>query len=401
MAIDYSVYDNNYNQAAYQSKLMELSASRGDVPRYERKDGQNILRILPRHPNQKDFYKEYLQSWDVGPNARSVIPPGQFGLPCALTEEIERLNRVGDEASRKMALKIAPKQRISLVVVDRMLPEDQQTPMEYTVPPSVLRGILAIMASDFGDITHPLKGCDIVINYNKNANGSDKYSVMPRGRNSSPLHSSQEVMEQWLMTDWFSVWKTGEPSENEWIRACLEGRDKDFNSGTSFDPSSFSSQPATQLRKFWVYVNGAPEEVTEDALRTRFVDAGIDVPTMLVGETEWRTPAHYGIYPAPKPQVPVTPPPVIPPQPSQAPVPTAYAPAPSPAPAPQLPSEADLSQQFLSGAVSTAPSALAPPPAPAPAVSYAPAPTPPQFQQPAPSHGQSQVGADLARMLQQ
>lgn len=191
--------------------------------RLELKEGQNYIRILPPPPNRKFPWIKIQKCYQVGPKKAVVVPLAQFGKACPIQKEIDRLRALGDPVSLQEADAIKPRNRAILMVIDRSA--EQEGPQIWDINHQVLRDIIAVMSDpQYGDITHPETGVDIVVTYTpkeKTGRGFPDWQIMPR-RNSSRLGTPAQI-EEWTSKDWFTEYQLDVPDSYEFIERCLRG----------------------------------------------------------------------------------------------------------------------------------------------------------------------------------
>lgn len=207
----------------------------GDVNYVKLKEGPNVMRIIPPKEPREDFWLEVEKSFNIGPNSKVVIRPSQFGLPDPVSDEIAKLKAAGDEISMKRADAMKGKKRAMMWVIMRA--EEASGYQMFDTNLIVLRDILAIMTdAEYGDITDPEKGVDITINYTPGTKKSfPKWQIVPK-RNSSPLGHPEALAE-----DLFEKHRIGEPSEVDYILACLEGSEEAYIEAKKADRQASSS----------------------------------------------------------------------------------------------------------------------------------------------------------------
>ncbi|TXH17551.1 MAG: hypothetical protein E6R03_03795 [Hyphomicrobiaceae bacterium] len=208
------------------AKQAELNTKVGKVPYMKLKSGNNVVRILPPFGARELPWVEFAVAFNVGPigKQKTFTPRAQFGhQDCPLQKKIDELIAIGDEASKKEAARLRPKNKFHMFVISRA--DEAAGPLELALPPKVLADVLTIMADpDFGDITHPDTGIDICISYTPATGKSfPEYHVAPK-RHSSPLIGDPALREEWLGCDYFEKYKLGRPADADYIQACLDGR---------------------------------------------------------------------------------------------------------------------------------------------------------------------------------
>lgn len=239
MAIDLEAVAEEYRALKAEAEKQERGA--WYYPKFKPQEGSNVIRILPPFPDREKrvSWITRMVSYSVGPNKRMIVPPSQFdeNREDPLRDHIQQLQLSGDEASKKRASKIRPKKRVFMWVIVRSVngsPTDEngenheaKGPQLWSTSPTVLTKIQTmLMNPDIGDITDPENGFDLLLTYTpgeKSANGFAKsdLQLLPKQK---PLGDPE-----WYAEDLFIKYKIGEPSEVDYIRAVLEGKEEAYN----------------------------------------------------------------------------------------------------------------------------------------------------------------------------
>lgn len=221
---------SNVDRWTKRAAEIKAETSFGDTNYLQLKEGPNVIRLLPPPPGREDFWVEFQKSYNVGPNGKVVIRPDQYGLPDPVADDIARLksatNEKGepDQASMKRADMMKAKKRAAMFAVARA--EEAKGAQLFDTNMIVLRDILSIMTdAEYGDITDPETGIDITINYTPKTGPKTfpKWQIVPR-RNSSPLGFPELLTE-----DLFDKHRVGQPTEKDYIEACLAGTEQAFS----------------------------------------------------------------------------------------------------------------------------------------------------------------------------
>lgn len=202
---------------------LKKETSFGDVNYVKLKEGPNQMRIIPPKEPREDFWLEVEKSFNVGPNSKVVTRPSQYGLPDPVSDDIAKLKKLeGDDVAQKRADAMKAKKRAMMWVVMRA--EEDKGYQLFDTNYMVLRDILAVMTdAEYGDITDPKEGTDITINYTPGTKKSfPKWNIIPK-RSNSPLGHPEALKE-----DLFDKHHIGDPSEVDYIKACLEGSEEAF-----------------------------------------------------------------------------------------------------------------------------------------------------------------------------
>lgn len=376
--------DLEATKAAHEQVKKKSSSFRGKTPFFKFKEGPNQVRILPPFGESRKFWVECKTAYQVGPKGNTVIPREQFGLSCPLQKKLDELYARNDEASKKTANAMFPKTRFYMWIVDRA--DEAKGPQLLDCNQFLFRDITGIMGdSDYGDITDAFKGTDLTITYvdKKNtANGFPSWNPLAK-RNSSPLGTAEQIAE-WTGTDYNALYEVGQPSDEGYIEACLEGTVEDYlkslnkDAGTTPEskevstgsstptppPASTSPPPKVEAmiqcpgdpdQKFWIahpLQGGAVVEALAKDIAMLVKQGYKDMQMMSYDQSSgWNTPAGLGFKEAiPEPPKPATPPPPAappgPPKPATPPAPAAPASPSGPAQTPGSSDEDALMRQL-------------------------------------------------------
>lgn len=348
------------------AEAASLNQQRGESSKlnyFKFEEGPNIIRILPPFGNKTEAWKKYKNCFNVGPNRKQIIVA--FDDNCFFKKHLDILYSSDNADAKAAADSMYPRNRVGLFVVARS-PHKQADEglLFWETNINVYKDILTIIADpEYGDITDPVRGLDLSINYTpkeKTANHFPDWKVTPR-RNSSPLAADPAKLQALIGTDWFEHYNIGRPADAEYIRACLEGREAEFieakkaagSSGqTSTPPKANLPPPSGDTVNFpgalqdawWVLVNGAGAQTTADEICEAVLQGQNPTVCSADGKTGWIGADKAGFVLVKQVQVPIAPPiqppvaappaPHIPNAPSPPPMPTPIPNAPSPPPQP-------------------------------------------------------------------
>jgi hypothetical protein len=339
---------------AVREEVAKINSLSERVPYWKPKAGQNAIRILPPIPPDKLFFHSYYMVFKFGPNQRSFVPRKQFGDEnCPWEAYYTQLKQQKDEVSRKMVQQFRPSLQIAMWIVDRS--DQARGPQLWSTTRQNLNTISSFMADpQVGDMTlaNPdadgRGACDLVVHFTPKEmtdNGIAKYQMYP-ARQSSPLGNLD-----WLKENLFEKHNVGRASDPEWIKAILEGRDREFIEQLRAGSVSEEAAPweddrnskalclpagITLATEFWLAQDGKVSKTTADAIG-KLLEIGQNPQIMpLTAGAVWGTAASLGFSITP---VTVTPPP----SPPSAPAPSA---APATPPPPPLLDPAAMQQQL-------------------------------------------------------
>jgi hypothetical protein len=176
-------------------------------------DGEQTIRILPTPDG--DPFKEFYFHYNLGKNAGFLSPKKNFGEEDPLDKFIRQLFDESTEESIKMAKSLMARQRFFSPVIVRGQ-EDQGVKI-WGYGKTVYEQLLNLVLNpEYGDITDPQEGTDLLLSYGKPAGASfpqtklmpsRKTSAMCKDFQSSPLSSSAR-RQKTFSECWTSTWQT-------------------------------------------------------------------------------------------------------------------------------------------------------------------------------------------------
>lgn len=232
------------DQEAMNREAADLDQGGFKYPRLKLTSGRWVVRMLPAHPSREGvFFLKNFEAFNVGPNNKKIIPPGQFGLPDPLADELQKLKALGDKASLKRVSAMVSKKRVHIwIIIRSFTPTGAQAPLTVNPKTGVayeaagphlwsvsgfhFTGVIAILNDpDYGNIVHPVTGRDLTIDYLPKEETKDGFP-------SYSFRAKPNVTElgdpAWLSEDLFAKHKIGEPSEGDYIIACLRGTEEAY-----------------------------------------------------------------------------------------------------------------------------------------------------------------------------
>ena len=156
MAIDFD---------AIRKKLSQLSGTNNKRSMMWRPtEGEDAtVRLLSFQDNDGQPFQERWFYYNIGNNP-GLLAPYQFGKADPVQELITRLREDGAKESYELAKKLYPKMRCYAPVVVRG--EEDKGVRIWAFGKTVYQSLLNIMLDeDYGDITDPETGTDVVLNY--------------------------------------------------------------------------------------------------------------------------------------------------------------------------------------------------------------------------------------------
>lgn len=183
----------DYKQMLEKIKKQTSSSSKFDY--LELKDGPNVVRVLPGHPNMEGFFVEVFQHAKGNKETYMSVICLNHGDPrakdCLIEDELEELRVSKDKADKAMYNDQKAKPRYYMNVVDRKTGECKSLPCGS----SILKGILVYVTDEeYGDILDVNEGRDVTIN--KSGKGMDtEYTVVAKPKISPVFADEDEITE--------------------------------------------------------------------------------------------------------------------------------------------------------------------------------------------------------------
>ena len=123
-------------------------------------NGKSVIRIVPYKFNKDIPFIELYFHYNI--NNKTYLSPMSFGRPDPIVEFAEKLKRTGDTDDWKAGKKMEPKLRTFVPVVVRG--KENEGVKFWGFGKTVYQDILGYIADpDYGDITDPMTGRDIVL----------------------------------------------------------------------------------------------------------------------------------------------------------------------------------------------------------------------------------------------
>ena len=183
--------------AALREKMKKTDTGGGGKGFWSPKQGRSVIRILPETGDMEFIFQE------VGrhqfPDGKKVYCPkftSVGALECPICELVDELYSDGDPSSVRLAKSIKLRRSYWMNVINRDDPD--AGPLIFTPGVKIFNQIQNLVGDpDYGDISDPEDGLDLVIIRTGTGGLDTDYDVKPR-RNSSPLSESEEETSEWL-----------------------------------------------------------------------------------------------------------------------------------------------------------------------------------------------------------
>lgn len=171
---------------------LENSNSRKDVI-WKPKAGSSTIRIVPYlHDRDMPFRELYFYYSLI---KKTLISPMTFGKPDPIVELCQKLKSTGEKEDYKLSKKLEPKMRTFVPILVRG--EEDQGVKFFGFGQKVYTEILkTINDPDYGDITDPMNGRDVVIEFTPAPNAQSFPETTIRVKpNITPVTTDKKVLE--------------------------------------------------------------------------------------------------------------------------------------------------------------------------------------------------------------
>jgi hypothetical protein len=160
-------------------------------------EGEQIIRIVP--PPGSDPFRDYWFHYNVGDAPGFLSPKKNFGEECPLDNFVRQLWKEGTDESKRVAKKLSARQRFFAPVVVRG--EESEGVKVWGFGKRAYETLLNLVLNpEYGDITDPESGIDLVLHYEKPIGASFPETKITPRRKSSPLHENAEQAAEMLDT---------------------------------------------------------------------------------------------------------------------------------------------------------------------------------------------------------
>lgn len=211
--------------------------------------GKHQVRIVPYKFNPDNPFIELYFHYNV--NNKTYLSPQSFGRPDPIVEFSDKLKRMGDKEDYKAARQMEPKLRTFVPVIVRG--EEGEGVRFWGFGKTVYQEILGYIADpDYGDITDPVNGRDLTIEYTSAEDAGTSYpttTIRVKPKETPLVEDAQQVenllQNQTEITDFYQ-----ELSYDE-LKDVLEGwlnpsGGEDSSSTSTTQQTLSTTQPAQQ-----------------------------------------------------------------------------------------------------------------------------------------------------------
>ena len=217
------------------AKLSALHSKGNGSKFWKPPEGESVIRIVPSKDG--DPFKEFWFHYNLGNNFGFLSPKRNFGEEDALDQFVRKLWEDGSDESREMAKKLMAKQRFFSPVIVRG--EENEGVKVWGFSKTVYENLLQLVLNpDYGDITDPHDGTDLVITYGKAPGAMYPNTVITARRKSSKICDDKELATEVLETEieWDALFERKTPEQvSQMLDEYLLGEDggDSSNEGTA------------------------------------------------------------------------------------------------------------------------------------------------------------------------
>ena len=180
---------------AIKNRLTQLESTSSTTKSFWKpQPGKQVVRIVPYKHNKDNPFIELFFHYNL--NNRSYLSPISFGRPDPIEEFAQKLKGSGSKEDYQLSRKLEAKMRTFAPVIVRG--EEKQGVKFWGFGKTVYQELLSIIADpDYGDITDPVNGRDVVVEFiSAEETGASypttKIRVKP---NQTPISDEPEVLE--------------------------------------------------------------------------------------------------------------------------------------------------------------------------------------------------------------
>jgi len=179
------------------SRLTQLQSQTSTTKNFWKPEpGKQVVRIVPYKHNKANPFIELFFHYNLG-NNKTYMSPVSFGRPDPVQEFADKLKSTGNKDEWIQGKRLEPKMRTFAPVIVRG--EEHEGVKWWGFGKTVYQELLGVIADpDYGDITDPTTGRDIVVERQTPAEAGNQYGkttirVKP---NQTPITENKETLEK-------------------------------------------------------------------------------------------------------------------------------------------------------------------------------------------------------------
>lgn len=230
-------------------KLEEIR--KGGTRFWKPKEGASLIRILPPYSGE-DWYKETWSHFGIGVDRKPIACARRLlDEPCYICDQVDELRKSEDPRDVELTTQIAARRRVFYNIID--LDDIESGVQIFSSGVTIFKDLLMYVADpDWGDITDPEQGYDIVID--RAGTGIDtKYNTRAK-KNPTPLIDPGLLDELRDLDDMVEI------LDYEQVKAIYEG--EEFVKEEKKEPvKTRKGSPSAEIEKVGVEEEG--EEIEE------------------------------------------------------------------------------------------------------------------------------------------
>jgi len=185
MAIDLNAIRNKLNQ------LQTQTTRQNNL--WKPEPGKQQVRIVPYQHDKANPFQEMYFHYDLG--TKNYLSPITHGRPDPVVEFAEKLKASGNSDEWKLGKKLEPKMRCYVPIIVRG--KESEGVKFWGFGKTVYTEILGFIADpDYGDLTDPSSGRDIVVEFTPSEGGGYPKTVIRVKPNTTPLSDDKNVIEK-------------------------------------------------------------------------------------------------------------------------------------------------------------------------------------------------------------
>lgn len=194
MALNLDKIKERLLQASGQGKKSDMNSIFWKIP-----EGESVIRIIS--PKDGDPFREYHQHYSVGKSLPFLCPRKQYGESCPTCEYVNKLYKSTNPEDIALAKKISVKARYFSPVLVRGEEAKGIRFWSYSKTTYVKLLKLVNKVEEYGDITDPNSGTDLVISYETPQGAAFPLTSIEPRRKESPLCKDMSLEDCEKMVD--------------------------------------------------------------------------------------------------------------------------------------------------------------------------------------------------------
>lgn len=155
--------------------------------------GKQQIRIVPYQYNKENPFQELYFHYDLG--KKNFLSPITHGNPDPVVEFADKLKSSGNSDEWKLGKKLEPKMRCYVPIIVRG--KESEGVKFWGFGKTVYAELLGFIADpDYGDLTDPMNGRDIVIEFTPAEGGAYPKTTLRIKPNTTPLTTDRNIAEK-------------------------------------------------------------------------------------------------------------------------------------------------------------------------------------------------------------